>query len=1062
MRSSTCLLLASLAVCATLLGQVTLSTLRGTTTDQSGGVVAGADIEITDLETNAKRQVKSGESGNFEVPDLQRGTYRMTVTHAGFKTFVADNIILEGSQIRRINVTFELGAVGTQVTVQENAAVIQTDSAKIQTAVDTAKHFDTPWVGGEASLDQSLYITVAPLVNETNGLWSSQWAGQNSSQVQEGQDGHTNDQPVNQLNDILDAQEVTVVAVNNTAEFARVGYMNLVTKSGTNEFHVRASYWNLNSALGARQFFDASKARQLIHTSSLSGSGPIIRNKTFFFASGNILKVPSHTFYLESVPTSQMRSGDFSQLLALSSPVIVKDPLTGLPFPNNMIPASRISSVSQAVNQSYLPAPNLGGPNQLSNNYGFTFPFANDYTLRKDFTQRIDHQITSKNRIMGRVIENWDLYVLPTNFPAFSWTRIRFNIHTVVEDTHIFTPTLVNTARVGFYKEKYTDGLPVYGVTPFKGDQAVKQIGLQGVNPKGYSAEGFPDMIITGYPSMSTQPGGQRQNDHDWGYADNLTWNKGRHVFKFGGEYKPQSRFSGYIPDGSYGSFSFTGSLAGYGYADFLLGLPFTSTRLNPLTNRTLYDTELGLFFQDSYKVNDRLTLDLGLRWDRFGPPYYGDNLMYNWDPTSGNVIIPQGTTGSISPLYPSNITLAPGAVKMQPSNTNFVPRIGAAYRLHDKTVIRGGYGIFNETMGRYAYVQGTGPFQISETYQNAISNGQPLLSFPNPFPPSLSSANSPSQSVVGYPVGATNGKIHQYNATIERQFKDMGFRLSYVGSHDYGMHYTISVDKPMPSLIPFTASRRPYPEYSGASYIRTNGESKFNAMTVEVIRKVGQVTMDAHWSLASSYSNFQSGADLESPYAPLVYSRDQFTPRQRFVMNLGWEIPVGRGRKYLTSANRFVDGVLGGWHLYWIGYLQTGMFFSPTYSGLDASNTNTVGGLPNRVCNGNLPSSQRSVTHWFDPTCFTVPTPGTLGNSGAFVLEGPGYNMQHVSIAKTFSITERLKFTFTTAASNVLNHPNFALPAGNISSPGTVGVISGLAPGGESREIELRGRIDF
>jgi outer membrane receptor protein involved in Fe transport len=1061
-RSRSRLFLALLAVCTTLPGQVTLSTVRGTTADPSGGVVPGANIELTNLETNAKRQVKSGDSGDFEVPDLQRGTYRMTVTHAGFKTFVADNIILEGSQIRRINVAFELGAVGTQVTVRENAALIQTDSAKIQTAVDTTRHFDTPWVGGVAGLDQSLYITVAPLVNLTNGLWSSQWAGQNSNQVQEGQDGHTNDQPVNQLNDILDAQEVTVVAVNNTAEFARVGYMNLVTKSGTNEFHVRASYWNQNSAVGARQFFDAAKARQLIHTSSLSASGPIIKNKTFFFASGNILKVPSHTFYLESVPSSQMRGGDFSQLLALGNPVTVKDPLNGLPFPNNTIPANRISSVSQAVNQSYLPAPNLGGPNQLSNNYGFTFPFANDYTLRKDFTQRIDQQITSKNRIMGRVIENWDLYVLPTNFPAFSWTRVRFNIHTVVEDTHIFAPTLVNTVRVGFYKEKYTDGLPLYGVTPFKGDQAVKQIGLQGVNPKGYSAEGFPDLIITGYPTMSTQPGGERQNDHDWGYADNLTWNKGRHVFKFGGEYKPQSRFSGYIPDGNYGNFSFNGSLAGYGYADFLLGLPFTSTRLDPLTNRTLHDTELGLFVQDSYKVNDRLTLDLGLRWDRFGPPYYGDNLMYRWDPASGNVIVPQGTTSAISPLYPSSITLVPGAVRMQPSNTNFVPRIGAAYRINDKTVIRGGYGIFNETMGRYAYVQGTGPFQISETYQNVISNGQPLFSFPNPFPASLNSANVPSQSVTGYPLGATNGKIHQYNATIERQFKDMGFRLSYVGSHDYGMHYTISVDKPMPSLIPFTASRRPYPQYVGASLVRTHGQSKFNAMTVEVVRKVGQLTMDAHWTLASSYSSFQSGSNLESPYASPVYARDQFTPRQRFVMNLSWEIPVGKGRRYLTGANPFVNGILGGWQLYWIGYLQTGMFFSPTYSGSDRSNTNTVGGLPNRTCNGNLPSNQRSITHWFDPTCFTPPAPGTLGNTGPFVLEGPGYNMQHLSIAKTFSITERLKFTFTAAASNALNHPNFALPAGNISSPGTVGVISGLAPGGESRQIELRGRIDF
>jgi len=190
--------------------------------------------------------------------------------------------------------------------------------------------------------------------------------------------------------------------------------------------------------------------------------------------------------------------------------------LTGQPLSNNVIPASSISAVSQAVNQHYLPAPNRGGADALASNFGFTFPFPQDYHLRKDFTQRIDYQVTVKNRIMGRMIEDWGLYVLPSQFPAFSWTRVRFNIHTVVEDTHIFTPTLVNSARVGFYKEKYTDGDPLYGVTPFKGDQAVKQIGLQGVNPKGYSAEGFPRMDISGYPSLYTQPGGERQNDHNW------------------------------------------------------------------------------------------------------------------------------------------------------------------------------------------------------------------------------------------------------------------------------------------------------------------------------------------------------------------------------------------------------------------------------------------------------------------------------------------------------------------------------------------------------------------
>ncbi|HJY06133.1 MAG TPA: TonB-dependent receptor, partial [Bryobacteraceae bacterium] len=418
-----------------------------------------------------------------------------------------------------------------------------------------------------------------------------------------------------------------------------------------------------------------------------------------------------------------------------------------------------------------------------ANNYGFMFPFPDDYSLRKDFTQRIDHQLTEKNRITGRLVEDWGLYVLPSNFPAFAWTRVRFNIHMVVEDTHIFSPTLVNSFRLGLYKEKVTDGDTVYGVTPFKGDQAVEKIGLQGVNPHDYSAQGFPIMDIAGYPTLKTNPGGEVQDDHDWGYADTMTWSKGRHVMKFGGELKPQSRFVGNIPDGSYGSFTFNGSLTGYGYADFLLGLPFTSTRLDPLTRRTLKDSELGLFITDSFKVNSRLTLDLGLRWDRFGSPSYSDGLQYNWDPATGDVIVPSNLVSRVSPLYPKSITVIGGDVRQHPDWKNFVPRIGVAYRLSDKWVIRGGYGIFNETLGRYSRLASS-PFQVSETYQNVVTNGQPLLSFPNPFPSSLASARIPSQNVTGYPLDTSNGKIHQYNVTIERQIKDVGLRLSYVGSH--------------------------------------------------------------------------------------------------------------------------------------------------------------------------------------------------------------------------------------------------------------------------------------
>jgi len=1048
-------LLAALVVCSTLLGQLTLSTVRGTAMDPTGAVVAGASITLTNLETNAKRDVKTGDTGDFEIPDLQRGTYRLSATAAGFKTFVADDIILEGSQVRRINVTLEVGAVGTEITVQAGAAVIQTDGAKIQSQVDTSRQYDTPVVGGMATMDVSNFILVVPLVS-ANGVWGSSWAGHASSQVQEGMDGHTNDDAVNQIGGILDAQELTVVTVNNTAEFARVGFLNLVTKSGSNQFHGEASYWNQNSAVGAREFFSDTKTKVLIHVGSFSLGGPIKKDKLFFYGSVHYQNLPSKSFYVRTVPTAQMRSGDFSQLL--SSGITIKDPQTGLPFANNQIPASRISSVSRATTDQYLPAPNRGGSDALGNNYAFTFPFPGDYHVRKEFTQRIDYNVTSKNRLMGRLIEDWGLYALPTNYPSFTWTRVRFNVHLVMEDTHVFSPSLINTARFGLYKEKYTDGDPLFGVTPFKGDEAVKAIGLQGVNPKGYSAEGFPVMSIAGYPTMSTQAGGAT-TDKDWAYADTVTWARSRHVLKFGGEYKPQTNFSGNIPTNTYGNFNFNGRFSNYGYADFLLGIPYTSTRLDPLTNRTRRDSELGLFVQDTWKMSNRLTMDLGLRWDRFGSPDFADGLMLNWDPTSGNVIIPPGTQNSVSPLYPSTIKLVTGDVRMNPSKVNFVPRIGVAYRITDKTVIRGGYGMFNETLGRYAYLQGTGPFQISETYQNVITNGTPLFTFPNPFPASLSSAGVPSQSVTGYPVDATNGKIHQYNATLEHEYRRTGFRLSYVGSHDYGMHYGISVNKPQPSLIPFTAARRPYPQYTGASYWRNDGAAKFNAVTFDVNRKAGQFTFDTHWTLSSAYSNTNN---LESPYASLQYSRFYLTPRSRWVLNATWDIPVGKGRHFMSSASPVVEGILGGWHLYWMGFLESGQFFSPYFSGSDPSNTNTSGGLPDRICNGNLPPGQRSVSRWFDASCFAVPQAGKLGNSGANVLEGPGFNNQNISLAKTFRITERFRFTLTAAASDAFNHPNFTAPAADISSPGDVGTISGTQWNLGSRQIEFRGRLEF
>ena len=179
-------------------------------------------------------------------------------------------------------------------------------------------------------------------------------------------------------------------------------------------------------------------------------------------------------------------------------------------------------------------------------------------------------------------------------------------------------------------------------------------------------------------------------------------------------------------------------------------------------------------------------------------------------------------------------------------------------------------------------------------------------------------------------------------------------------------------------------------------------------------------------------------------------------------MLNRSWEIPVGHGRHFLGQSNPVVSGILGGWQVYWIGYLESGHYFSPSFSGSDPSNTNTSGGLPNRVCDGNLPSADRTLKRWFDPSCFAVPTAGNFGNSGAFVLEGPGYNMQDVSVAKTFHLSERFKLTFTTAATNILNHPNFNDPSANITQTASAGVVMTLVSDPGGRPTESRGRTDF
>jgi hypothetical protein len=1051
-----------LPVC--LLAQSDLATLRGTATDPTGAVAPRVKIELLDLGTNTSRDVLTSSSGDFEIPYVSPGTYRLTATSPGFRTFVADNVIIRAREMRRVDVTLELGAVGAEVTVTAGAANISTEGSQISGGFTREAWVDSPL---SQSFFPQAYMTTLPNIQTQQGSFTIRFAGQPSNQVAENLDGVTSDGTVNLVQNMQDFEDLQVVAVNNSAEFSRVAQFSMASKGGSNQFHGRVYYDLINSALQARRYFDPKKTPYKEHRGGANASGPVIRNKMFFYGGYSLVRIPSASFYLRDVPTLNFRGGDFSDLLTQRPAMQLVDPLNNKqPFPGNIIPANRIHPTSQKVQDLYIPKPNVGSPNSTFQNYGFLFPHPTDLYRWDSVTARLDYYFSSKNQIFGRFINRLTPYILNGPYENLgTWTRKRDHHSIVVTDTHTFSPRLVHQFFWGWIKDYYIDGDTTGGFTPQKGDEAVKAIGLQGVNRQGFSAMGFPRMDFTGLTTIRQNPGGVNLDQRHFEYSDSVTWSVGRHVMKYGAELRTFRDFNGSVPEGNYGTFNFTGSLTGNGYADFLLGLPFTSTRLDPLTNRTQRAYELGVFATDTFKVSRRLTLDYGLRWDYFRHARYEDGLQYNWDPATGNVIVPQEARSKVSPLYSPNIAIVTGNVYPTPSRKNFRPRLGVAYRLREDLVIRGGYGIYSEALGNYHRAQGAGPFQIAETYTNNDLNR--LFSFPNPFPTSLSGAAIPSQSVSGYPLDTTNGSIHQFNVSIEKEFAKMfGTRVSYIGSRSRSLNYSLSLNKPRPSLTPFTQARRPWSQYVGVSYVQTDGSSNYDALQFEIQKKMGAIVLDAHYTYSSAMNNF---SDLENPYDHNFWNRDSFNSRHRAVINATWNVPVGKGKHYLSTAPAVVDAALGGWQLGWISYFQSGQYFTPSFSGSDPSNTNSVGGLPDRIRDGNLAPGERQPNRWFDPSAFAPPPPGRFGNSGVNILEGPGMNLHHLSAIKEFHLSERWKFVLQGMLTNLFNHPHFDFPNANISVPNSVARVFQLRDGGSggremsgARQVQFRFRLEF
>jgi hypothetical protein len=1071
--------------------QSTFGSITGTVTDPASAIVPDAEVEVANEGTGAVRRVTTGSAGVFNVPNLDLGTYRVRVTGTGFNTYERTGLTLTANQVINLEIQLALGATTTRVEVEGVAPVIATETQDLSGTVSHEALISLPLVGRQRG-DGGIY-SYATLSTGVAAVPSSSTpivgGARSSVGILPSMDGiavMAYPQGASPVQPSLEAvQELKVETSSAPAEFTAAGNVQVISKSGTNSFHGGA-FWMYNShVLNARNFFAAVRPFRVYNNFATSLGGPIVRNKLFFFGVYEGSREAVQSTLLQSNPLPAWKQGNFTS----GVPRQITDPTTGQPFPGNIIPASRISPVSQNIQQYAYLDPNNGPPGTLANNWTAQRPGKSGFTHFDHYDARGDYNATNNDLIFARVSWRRMPLTVPGIYPLYR-LQLRRGQSTVLAWNHTISPTAVNEFRFGTtYHRNFYEADVV-------GSDLLQQFGIVGVPTTGVKTG--PNFNINGVTPWN--PDAQSNNYQDnpqttFQWIDNLSWTRGRHFMKFGFD-AVRDRFNGNNINASvYGQYDFTGAYTGVGYADFLLGIPQTTTLALPSPNRHLRGTTWGFYAQDQFKVNSRLTVNFGVRWVIQQP--YTDTLgaLYTWDQATNGLVVMDEGLDLVNAFYPKNIPITTTSQAGYPSTlvrfnkNNFQPRVGFAYKpFDDKTVIRGGYGIYTNliyaTLAR-SHLSG-GPFSGSVTYNNRLDNGVPLFSFPSPF---LSSGTAAVQNVNGVNPDLKAPYTQQWNFTVERQVSSIGLRASYVGSRSVNLVYRRNLNLPEPSTTPFTTARRPNQRFNQVIYSDNGGTDAYHAMELAAQKRYGtNLTFSTGFTWAKGLTDTQdsggggttfAGQVIQNPNNRAIEKANNglIVPKRWFAHAL-YSLPVGKGQRFLSNAPAIVDHILGGWRTTWTAVIQSGQYFTPTFAGFDPSGTGTIGGVPDRIADGNL-ESERTVRRWFDTSAFVVPgcpstTPlctqsapiGRFGNSGFNILEGPPIRNLDFGIQKDFRLNERFTIQLSGLFVNIFNHPNFSVPASNISAPAQAGIVSGQTrpllgePG--PREIDFTVRLSF
>ena len=1082
-----------LAFAAAVWAQAPTGQISGAVTDPSGAVITGAAVTVTNAATNIRRDTVTNDNGLFNVTALPPGVYSLQVDAKGFPKQLRDNIELQVGQVARLDFALQIGNVAETIEVTGGAPILQAESAELGTVIENKRIVDLPLNGRN-------YLQLASLTPgaTTNGPASSQGqqrmggsrntfalnvAGQRVAFNHYTLDGVENTDPnfnTYLLLPSIDAlQEFKVESGIFQAEYGKaIAQINVSTKSGTNAIHGAAFEFLRNAKMDAKNFFDkASLPIPPFKRNQFGGtvSGPIVKNKLFWLFSYEGLRERKALTNTGTLPTAAQRAGDFS-----GSSVIVVDPLTKIPFSGNRIPGNRIQALSARILNDFYPLPNVvGSPNYLRNE--------GRNSDSNQYHGRLDYQQSQDINWFFRFSQSEDPQYLPAGTSIAPGMGNNVNVDAkqiVLGNTKLFGPTKVNESR--FSVNRFvSQNIQTRANTT----NVVQSLGIPGVDSSIPLFWGIPFFQISGFSSIGECNDCPFVNwNTSFQLSDGFSWNIGRHQVKFGGDFRRlrYNEVGAVVPRGR---FTWNGQYSGNcgincAMSDMLLGYMSQSESQIGAPIANFRDSSYDLYVQDSWKVTNKLTVNLGLRWEA-EPPFYDKhdaivNIDYLWDNSHPPIFVRAGT-GSVlegSPQFPVGPPfqlVRDGRFGRRAQRANwkdFAPRLGIAYQLNSKTVIRSGAGVYwvHDISNSVFDVTRNVPFTIR---QNEVADATtPNLTWAKPF----SKVGAPT-FILANQFNEPDSYVTQWSFGVQREIsRNSSLEVTYLGS--VGVHLKrLQVYNSAPPGLGSTNSRRPFTFLNGNIQTMTSPvHSSYDALNARFQHRLshGFTLLSAYaWSKSIDNGSGVRTTDGDALTPSNNYNlraergRSAFDFRHRLTNSFLYELPFGKGKQWMNTGG-VANAILGGWQLGGIITFQSGFPASIFCGPGNWQNNDTtcyadaVGIAPD------LPGDQRGPSRFFNTAAFSNRGVGVsagsltsyrYGNVGRNVLTGPRIVDVDASVIKQWSLGESRRLEFRAEFFNLPNHPIFGQPDTSPGNP-TYGQLTSTRI--DPRDVQMALKIVF